>query len=249
MKYLMLVLFACVSLMSVAQEAGLMPFTSKSPEAKQLLRNAWVAEAESRWGVYANSVKKALELDPDFALANFYQPAADTVAFLNNLKKAKSLSSGITYSEKLLIAASAALFSKKEDSKEVSELVRRYPKDKYLLMMLAVACQGTGHARQYLSILQIIAKHNPDFAVVYNRLGYAYLNTKDYPKAGNAFDKYIALLPNDANPYDSKGDYLMELKNYEEAVKMFEKAWEIDKQYTESKAKAEKARSMMPKKD
>jgi lipoprotein NlpI len=62
-------------------------------------------------------------------------------------------------------------------------------------------------------------------------------------EARAAFDKYIELAPNQPNPYDSKGDYFMEVKDYKNAYQSYMKAHELDSLW--GVKKAEKAKIMM----
>ena len=67
------------------------------------------------------------------------------------------------------------------------------------------------------------------------------MNFEKYEEAANAFDKYIELSPNHPNPYDSKGDYFMKIKDYRNAYESFMKAHEIDSLWSFKKAMNAKA--------
>jgi tetratricopeptide (TPR) repeat protein len=43
------------------------------------------------------------------------------------------------------------------------------------------------------------------------------MRLNDFEAAEKAFDKYIELKPNHPNPYDSKGDFYMQVKDYPNA--------------------------------
>ena len=79
---------------------------------------------------------------------------------------------------------------------------------------------------------------------MYNVLGYVYLEQKQYDKAKEAFDKYIAMEANRPNPYDSKGDYFMAIKAFDEANVSFMRAFAMDSLFVESKQKANYAVKM-----
>ena len=83
--------------------------------------------------------------------------------------------------------------------------------------------------------------------MAYNQLGYAYMDLGKYEDAKNAFDKYIELAPNLANPFDSKGDYFMATKQFEKAYESYMKAFGNDSSFEVSKKKASKARLMLEK--
>ena len=68
----------------------------------------------------------------------------------------------------------------------------------------------------------------PDYALAYNMLGYALMDLDRYDEAEKAFDNYIRLSPNTANPYDSKGDFYMATRQFDLAYQSYMKAYEID---------------------
>jgi tetratricopeptide (TPR) repeat protein len=90
-----------------------------------------------------------------------------------------------------------------------------------------------------------LAKNKAPF---YNMLGYSYLGANKMKEAEETFNKYIELEPNEANPYDSKGDYFMAMKDYQNAYDSFMKAYQLNNSFTASKKKAEKAKQILEEK-
>ena len=68
-----------------------------------------------------------------------------------------------------------------------------------------------------------------------NAIGYRYLNKKNYAKSKKAFTQAIELIPNNANPYDSMGDYYVAIANYDSALICFDNALKLDPKFTASK--------------
>lgn len=62
----------------------------------------------------------------------------------------------------------------------------------------------------------------------YNAAAYAYARAKKYEKALETIDRAIALMPEEANFYDSKGEILLMKGDEQEAVKMWHKVLELD---------------------
>ena len=62
----------------------------------------------------------------------------------------------------------------------------------------------------------------------YNAKAYEYANNNDFTKALETIDRAIALQPEDANLYDSKGEILLIKGDEQEAVKMWRKVQELD---------------------
>ena len=55
-----------------------------------------------------------------------------------------------------------------------------------------------------------------------------------YPEAEQAFKKYIELIPDDPNPYDSYAELLMKTGRFEESIKNYEKALSVDPNFVAS---------------
>jgi tetratricopeptide (TPR) repeat protein len=69
---------------------------------------------------------------------------------------------------------------------------------------------------------------------VFNILGYAYRQNGDYANAEQAFKKYIELIPNDPNPYDSYAELLLKMGKFDESVAQYRKALAVDNNFVGS---------------
>ena len=67
-----------------------------------------------------------------------------------------------------------------------------------------------------------------------NRLGYRFLNKKDYDKSEKYFKWAIKVTPEYQNPYDSMGDYFAAVAKYDSALVYYEKAVSIKPDFTVS---------------
>ena len=70
-------------------------------------------------------------------------------------------------------------------------------------------------------------RSRPTYSTAFNILGYAYRQNGDYSDAENAFKKYIELIPNDPNPYDSYAELLLKMGRFDEAITQYNKALAI----------------------
>jgi tetratricopeptide (TPR) repeat protein len=68
----------------------------------------------------------------------------------------------------------------------------------------------------------------PAYPPAYNLLGYAYRDMGRHPDAKQAFEKYIQLIPNDPNPYDSDAELLLKMGRFAEAFTTYGKALSFD---------------------
>lgn len=82
-----------------------------------------------------------------------------------------------------------------------------------------------------------ILKINPDYASVYNNLGYMYSNQGRYEDAIKHFKIYAKKASGQANPYDSLGEILIKVGRYREAIESLEKALEIKPELSEEKSR------------
>ncbi|HEX6648579.1 MAG TPA: tetratricopeptide repeat protein, partial [Pyrinomonadaceae bacterium] len=73
-----------------------------------------------------------------------------------------------------------------------------------------------------------------DYSTAYNILGYAYRQNEAYADAENAFKKYIELIPNDPNPYDSYAELLLKMGRFDEAITQYNKALSVEPTFLNS---------------
>jgi tetratricopeptide (TPR) repeat protein len=76
---------------------------------------------------------------------------------------------------------------------------------------------------------------NPRYATAYNSLGYTYRPMEKYAEAETAFKKYIELIPNDPNPYDSYAELLMKTGRFDESIAQYRKALALDSNFIASR--------------
>jgi tetratricopeptide (TPR) repeat protein len=65
-------------------------------------------------------------------------------------------------------------------------------------------------------------------------MGYAYRQLGDFANAEQAFKKYIELIPNDPNPYDSYAELLLKMGRFDESIAQYRKALAIDDHFFNS---------------
>src|SRR5262249_21372983 len=74
----------------------------------------------------------------------------------------------------------------------------------------------------------------PQYSPAYNVLGYAYRQQGNYADAEQAFKKYIELIPNDPNPYDSYAELLLKMGRFDDSLTQYRKALSIDPHFVPS---------------
>ena len=248
LSFFLLIIFLGAVAFSQNNQEKKMLFTSSSEKAKTLFNSAMLAYQDVYLANFIKLTLNALKEDPDFFMAN-YQLAIYYIYF-NNVAKSKQYGNSainckakLSEGELLLKQAVTKLLENRNADVTgfAKKLIELYPKDintyYQLLMFQGITNDSKGMITTVSNALKITDKPAP----LYNMLGYANLNLAKYDDARIAFDKYIELAPSIPNPYDSKGDYYMKVKDYRNAYMAFMKAHEIDSLWGFKKAMKAKA--------
>lgn len=216
------------------------PVTTQSEEARALYEQG-LAFADNLQLVEANErFASAVEIDPEFAMAyvRMAQSSQSATAFFKAVGKAERNLQLRTEGEQLYIKA---LIAGAENDQEMQfeylvKLMSMYPRDERTHMQVAnyfLSQQNFADAIKHYSHAAAI---NPEFAAAFNSLGYAQRNNDDLSEAKKAFSRYVELLPNEANPYDSYAELLLEMGEYDEAIANYRKAIELNPNFISSYA-------------
>jgi tetratricopeptide (TPR) repeat protein len=218
---------------------GKVPVTTKSEEAKrdfllgrsQLDHND-VHEARANFD-------KAIAADTGFALAYLYRSTcAATITEMERFAaKAGLHAEQVSEGERLIIRATEAqLTGDQGKAKELyDKLLAAYPRDERVHEYLAVFCANQLDHAGAVEHFKAAGVLNPDYAPVYNSLGYEYRSLGKYPEAEQAFKKYVALVPGDANPYDSYAELLMKEGKFDQSIENYNLALSKDPNFFSSK--------------
>jgi len=226
-----------------ATEEGRIPITTASEKAKSLYLQSLAAFKDVFFKKYGDLTSQALKEDPDFFMANFhsalfYHYLNNDIKFKENATKAINCKAKLSKGELLLKDAAKKLVEDKNaDVTEFGKkLIDAYPKDEnsyyYQIFFQGIINDYKGCVPNLKKAIEIAEKPAP----YYNYLGYTYMNLEQFSDAEIAFDKYIELAPEIPNPYDSKGDYYMKVKDYNKAYDNYMKAYKIDTTWSYKKA-------------
>jgi len=227
-----------------------MPVSTDSDLAREVYETGVILMDRLHWAPARDHLQQAIKEDPDFFMANFW------LYYLSS-KDAKKVAERILQTEADLndaekqIKTAFKYLLEGQDEKTVEYLLKAielYPYDPQLYKILyMLQFQFMNDPASAVETIATAIEAIPEFPLAYNFMGYAQMDLGEFEKARKAFDQYIELAPDQANPYDSKGDYFMEMKQYEEAYESYMKAYENDSSFTISKKKAEKAKQMLEK--
>jgi len=191
----------------------------------------YIEEATTRY-------REALALDSTFAMAWYSlavitrgQQRAECIA------KAEKYAANIDRRGRFYIRARQAQWSGDIDGavREFEKALQYYPDDKETLQLLGQIEYQRHNIRKALTHFNRVIAIDPDYPPAYNMLAYTYALAGDTEGMEWALGKYVALVPDQANPYDTKGDLLLRAGNVDSAVKAFEKAVRINPDFYQSR--------------
>jgi tetratricopeptide (TPR) repeat protein len=190
-------------------------------------------------------LEKAVELDPDFAvaygyLAGSYSWLGNTGARNEAIKKAKALSQKTTEKEKFFIEANHASYIERDSEKVFSiiqQAVKKYPKEKSFHAWLGVLYRVGGKYDKAIEQYNKVLELDPNNGEAHNELGYTYLYKENFEKSIEHFRKYASLNPGDANPIDSTAEAYFLMGRLDEAIDKYKEALEIKPDWLETSLK------------
>lgn len=208
--------------------------TSKSPEAAEHFKQGRDLVDHTRAPEGVEHFQKAIELDPDFALAHAYlgmaTPGAEGLAHLD---KAVTLAAKLPEPERLAVEARRALRAGEPDKAiELSQKVlAQAPGDWRSLTLIGGYYNESLQHEEAAKTFERAAALKPDLPTVHNGLAYAHAGMGHYDAAIAAATKQTELLPKQPNPQDTLGEILLMAGKFEEAEKAFQKALEIEPKF------------------
>jgi tetratricopeptide (TPR) repeat protein len=216
----------------------LLPVTASSPSARALYQkgmqdyeNLYLERCNDDW-------RAAVKEDPNLALAwawiafNSTNPNEVSEA----REKAKALMPKLTPGEQLMVA----WISKVQEGDYIggisamNDMLEMYPKDKHLWYLAGNWLMGESGADQAQKFMEKALAIDKNFPPALNDLAYAYARNRQFDKAFSAMDRYVALLPTEPNPQDSYGELKRMAGSFEDSLKHYHAALNIDPDFVTS---------------
>jgi len=215
------------------------PITTSSEKARDaFLKGRWLLDNLRLTDAHEYFIK-AVEADPDFALAHLRvaNTASTNQEFFDALRRAVDESADVSEGEKLVIAAFQAGVAGDPQTQQskLEALVALFPEDERAHNLIGnFLFFNQQNYERAISAYRAAIDINPAFATPYNNLGYALRFVGDYAAAEEAFQRYTELIPDQPNPYDSYAELLMKMGRYDESISSYQKALEIDPNFVPS---------------
>lgn len=175
-----------------------------------------------------NSFLKAIEYDSTFAMAYLW------LAWFHDrdyIDKAVKYSNKVSEKERQYILSLEARLKGdyKTASDHLQKIVKKHPDEREAYYWLGnIAYSRIREPDTAIGYLQQAVAIDPKYKKAYNVLAYAYNDIGQYDSSIWAINKYIDLAgPDEANPYDSRGELYAWNGRLELAIESYEKALEI----------------------
>ncbi len=223
---------------SPSQASGKIPITTKSEEARALFVRGRTLNENLQPHEAFVLFQQAVAIDTTFAFGEYSLAATSPTSKERDghLKTALTLSKNASPGERLLIdLLEARAHGDPQRARLFAEsLVVQYPNDERAHGALASAYSAQQMYERAVVELRAAITLNPNYSLAYNQLGYAYRSAGQMAAAETVFTQYIALVPNDPNPYDSYAELLMKGGRFDESIVQYRKALAIDPHFSGS---------------
>ena len=214
------------------------PLTTTSATARALYQkgvqdfeNLYLERCVDDW-------RAAAKEDPKFALAwaQIAWNSSNPQEVSDARAKAQALAPSLTPGEQLMIA----WIAKPQEGdylggiSAMNDLLELYPKDKDLLYLAGNWLMLEDGDDQAVGIMQRAQALDKKFAPAVNDLAYLHARKREYDKALQMMDRYVALLPKEPNPQDSYGELSRMAGRFDDSLQHYQAALKIDPDFVTS---------------
>lgn len=208
-------------------------WTSNSPEAVAEFQAGYDAAMKVYYDDARRHYQRALELDPDFVMANLFARASfhddkeRAAAMWSKVEKADL--TRLNYRERFFVERALAFHEDRpEDAQKIlEECIQNHPDDPYILHEKAQLTWSRGDLEKAEQLYRRLVEINPNWVIAYNQLGYINMMKGRFAEAEEYFKSYRFIAPDQANPHDSLGELFITQGRYAEAEESLETAIEI----------------------
>jgi tetratricopeptide (TPR) repeat protein len=213
------------------------PLTTKSSEARRLVEEAWRLSLDLVESAKAGEVlRKAVKVDPDFAMGHelLAQISLDPAEQVSEQQKAFALRTHASQPEQTVIewwqdSADHNLISA---ITKMNSVLNQYPHDKWVVFL------STGWLTLQTQYERSVAVYErsglADSPGLMNNTAYNYAYMRQFDKAFDLMDRYVAALPKDPNPQDSYAEILRMAGKFDKAIERYRAALDINPDFYSS---------------
>lgn len=208
--------------------ADKVPITTSSEAAREAFIAGRYQYESLHYADAAALFDQAIELDPDFALAHLMRATVteSAEAFYDSLGRAEDAMAAASPGEQIIIRSFLAAAQNDVESQYemLKKLEMLYRHDERVHMRLGNFYTATQQFPDAVEHFGHAIEINATYAPAWNMLGYAHRGAGDFEAAKQAFRRYIELVPNEPNPFDSYAELLMEAGDYDSSIENYRHA-------------------------
>jgi tetratricopeptide (TPR) repeat protein/DNA-binding winged helix-turn-helix (wHTH) protein len=187
-------------------------------------------------------LKKAIQLDPHFAMAYArigYAYAVQDFQGDNGrpyLERALHLSASLPAINRLYIEAWLAIADSNYDAaiNTLQEITNQYPNETEAYCQLSRLLRGQEKVTEAAALLRGAIERQPNAKDLYNAYGFILLSMERPLDAVDAYRQYVMLAPQNPNGHDSLGMSYQQTGQYEAAVSEYNQALRLDPEFEPS---------------
>lgn len=212
--------------------------TTSSPEALKWYQEGLSLYEKFYYREAADAITKAIQADSGFALAwarraiiSFH--SHDEASANKAITTALQLSSGASRSEQMLIRMwqHRINYEHNQAASTADSIIDRYPRLREAYLVRGQIFELNKNSESAIKMYQRAVDLDSTYAPAVMSLGYAFSGLGDVDKASTYMERYIRLLPKEADPRASYGDVLMRAGRYDEALEQYRKSLEAKPDY------------------
>jgi tetratricopeptide (TPR) repeat protein len=199
-------------------------------ESMELSRKLYQAQARDK-------LLQATDLDSTFAMAWFW--LANSNPSLPEapdwIRKALKYSQSVREPDRLYMLAVSDYLSADYDGciATLKRAIELDPENKFLYQSIAYLYdREKGDPETAIGYLYAALDLDPEADEVLNNLAYAYKDIKQYDSAIAAIQRYIAVVPDEPNPYDSEGEMYAAAGKLDQALRAYHQALNVDPEFS-----------------
>src|SRR5271170_458850 len=218
-------------------KTAVLPLTTKSAKVRHLLDEAWKLDLDQvEQAKAADVLRRVVAIEPEFAMGHelLSQTSLDPAEQLREQNKAFATRSHASHPEQQVIewfqnAANHKLIPAITD---MNDVLSQYPHDKWVVFL---ANWWLTTQTQYERAAAVYENSGiTDSPGLMNNTAYTYAYMRQFDKAFALMDKYIAALPDDANPQDSYAEILRMAGHFDQATEHYKAALAINSEFYSS---------------
>jgi serine/threonine protein kinase/tetratricopeptide (TPR) repeat protein len=215
--------------------------TTHSPEAYRYYFEGQELFYKHFWAEAKEDFLKAIKVDSAFTMAHFYLA---TIDYWRNDPTAKThIANAMKYADR--VSQKQRYYINSLDARlnrdipravaNLQRIIERYPEDKDAYVSLGLITKyETNELEEAITYFEKAIELDPFHREALNQLAYAYNLLGRFEKAIWAVNKYIEVAPDEANPYDSRGEILAMNGKLDEAIASYETAMALKSDFGRS---------------